>query len=409
MRILIVSSLYLPKIGGVQLAVHNLAEGLCEAGQDVHLLAPKPRGPEGEPITLYQTHWFAPLPFTGRLGLWNAAWRYRLARLIKRIKPDVVHAHVAYPAGYVAADVCKRLGIPMALTCHGNDIQKLPEIGYGKRLDPAYDKLVTKAVRGSSGLVAIGSDIRSEYLDLGVDPACIAELPNGINFGVLAPPDPNARQRIGIPENAFVYVAVGRNHPKKGFPFFLESMRLVFESDPDAVCVIVGARVPQLGSMVGEALLGKKVFLFDVAPPVGVSFRNAPSAVTKGTESYFHAADVFVMPSLIESFGLVTVEAFAAGLPVVAMDAEGSRDLLTDSESTMLVPSRDPAVFASALLEMGRRIRKNPGLGQRNIAFAAQYDRRRIGERHVTFYQALIDRTASRADMPSKLDRATVR
>jgi glycosyltransferase involved in cell wall biosynthesis len=115
------------------------------------------------------------------------------------------------------------------------------------------------------------------------------------------------------------------------------------------------------------------------------------------------------MPSLIESFGLVTVEAFAAGLPVVAMDAEGARDLLTESESTMLVQNRDPVAFASALLEMGRRVRKDSGLGQRNIAFAAQYDRRRIGERHVAFYQTLIDRAATRADTPIELDRAFVR
>ncbi len=396
MRILIVSSLYLPRIGGVQLAVHNLAEGLCEAGQEVHLLAPKPKGPMGEPVALYNTHWFAPPPLTGRLGLWIAAWRYRLAGLIKRLKPDIVHAHVAYPAGYVAAEVCGKLGVPMALTCHGNDIQKLPEIGYGKRLDPAYDKLVTEAVRGSSGLVAIGSDVRSEYLELGADDARIAELPNGINFGLLTVPDPRAKRRIGVPESAFVYLAVGRNHPKKGFAFFLESMKLVIDSDPDAICVIVGARVPELRSVVDERLLGGRVFLFDAAPPVGVSFRNASSAETPGAEDYFHAADVFVMPSLIESFGLVTVEAFAAGLPVVAMDAEGSRDLLADSPGAMLVLEREPRALASALLEMGRRVRDDPQLGRRNIPFAEQYDRRRIAERHVLFYRTLIGDEATR-------------
>lgn len=396
MRILLVTSHYLPKLGGVQLAVHNLAEGLCEAGHEVHLLAPKRRGTDGEDVHgLHSIHWFAPPPLTGLLGLRIPAWRHRLNRLVRRLKPDVVHAHVAYPAGHVAADVCGRIGMPFVLTCHGDDIQKLPEIGYGMRLDPHLDRLISDVVRRASGLIAIGSDVRAEYLKLGVSPSRIADLPNGINASVLRRRDPQAKERLGLPQGPIAFLAVGRNHPKKGFSSLIDAMKVVAEQDSEMICVIVGARVPDLQPKVNSLHLTDKVFLFGPAPPVGVEMHNGIGADQPHTDTYFHAADCFVMPSLIESFGLVTVEAFAAGLPVVAMDAEGSRDILSESQSCMLVQDRDPGIFGAALLEMGRRIRENPELGRENRLLAEGYDRRLIAERHVDFYRRVSERASS--------------
>ncbi|SDW99689.1 glycosyltransferase family 4 protein [Thiocapsa roseopersicina] len=396
MRILLVTSHYLPKLGGVQLAVHNLAEGLCEAGHEVHLLAPKRRGADaGQVHALHTIHWFAPPPLTGLLGLRIPAWRHRLNRLVRRLEPEVVHAHVAYPAGLIAANVCDRIGIPFVLTCHGDDIQKLPEIGYGMRLDPHLDRLISDTVRRASGLIAIGSDVRAEYLELGVSPSRIADLPNGINASLLARRDPQAKGRLGLPQGPITFLAVGRNHPKKGFSFLIDAMKVVAEQDSNMTCVIVGARVPDLQPQVDLLNLTDKVFLFGPAPPVGVEMQDGPGADQPHTDAYFHAADCFVMPSLIESFGLVTVEAFAAGLPVVAMDAEGSRDILSESHSRMLVEDRDPRTFGAALLEMGRRIRENPDLGRENRLLAERYDRRQVAKRHVDFYRQVSERASS--------------
>lgn len=394
MRVLLLTSQYLPRIGGVQLAVHNLAEGLFEAGHEVHLLAPRPRDGASPPAALHRLHWFAPLRATWRLGLWIPAWRTRLRRLIRRLAPDIVHAHVAYPAGHVAAGVCRKARIPMVLTCHGNDIQRLPEIGYGMRLDPRLDPLITAAVRQASGLIAIGSDVRAEYLSLGIPPDRIADLPNGINASLLADRDPAAKRRLGLPEDAVALLAVGRNHPKKGFAFLLEAMRHVADRDAKVVCVIVGARVPELQPRVDALGLAEQVFLFGPAPPVGVRLGDAKGAEAR-TDTYFHAADVFVMPSLIESFGLVTVEALAAGLPVVAMDAEGSRDLLAESPSTRLVKDRTPEALSGALLGLVEGVRRDPGLGRTNPGLAAPYDRRRVAEQHAIFYQSVLERVAS--------------
>ena len=285
----------------------------------------------------------------------------------------------------------------MVLTCHGNDIQKLSEIGYGMRLDPRLDTLITAAVRQASGLVAIGSDVRAEYLSMGVPPDRIADLPNGINASLLADRDPAAKGRLGLPEDALALLAVGRNHPKKGFAFLLEAMRRVVDRDAKVVCVLVGARVPELQTRVDALGLADRVFLFGPAPPVGVQFGDEQGAEAR-TDTYFHAADVFVMPSLIESFGLVTVEALAAGLPVVAMDAEGARDLLADSPSIRLVKDRTPEALAAALLSLVERIRSKPRLGRANPELAARYDRRRVAEQHVNFYRVVLERLASSAE-----------
>ena len=90
------------------------------------------------------------------------------------------HVHVAYPSGFIALPTLKRMRVPSLVTCHGEDVQKLQEIGYGTRLDPVVEQKISKTLLGFDKVIAISESIRTELLSLGVLPEKIRNIPNGV-------------------------------------------------------------------------------------------------------------------------------------------------------------------------------------------------------------------------------------
>jgi glycosyltransferase involved in cell wall biosynthesis len=233
------------------------------------------------------------------------------------------------------------------------------------------------AVKMADAFVAISRDIRNELTSLGVDEKRIWEIPNGVDTGHFHPVDGASkrqlRQQIGLPEGWMVIYA-GRLAPEKGIDVLIDAWPRVVRQRPDAQLTLVGAgsdlgdlcnRVESLGIERSVHFVGE---CSDVAP-------------------LLQAADAFVLPSKTEGLPVSLLEAMACGLPVVATQVGGSRQVLEDGVTGGLVPPNEPVALADKLLEANR----GTSWGARaRRQIAAGYSLDLIADRFVAMYENLL-------------------
>lgn len=163
--------------------------------------------------------------------------------------------------------------------------------------------------------------------------------PTGLDFDHFSPGDKKAaRAACGIPEDQQVLLYVGRLAPEKGLSYLLDAFTLVAGRFPKAVLYIVGS---------GPLRENLEKQCHDNSIETRISFVGH---VSKGLPDWYRAADVTVVPSYLEWFGMVTAESMACGTPVIATEAGGSVDIAREFECGLLVPPRDAEALAAAMV-----------------------------------------------------------
>jgi D-inositol-3-phosphate glycosyltransferase len=232
-------------------------------------------------------------------------------------------------------------------------------------------------------VICASQDEKDMLLRLYGVPAENVELvPCGVDLKAFRPMDKGeVRRRLGFPEEPVV-LFVGRIEPLKGIDILVRAVAQVSE-DIRFCLVVVG------GDASAEA---EKAELRLLAEKLGISRRVAfLDAVDHSLlPLYYNAADICVVPSYYESFGLVALEAMACGTPVVASRVGGLQGTVRDSETGFLVPWRCPEPFAERLelLLENEELRRNLGLSAR--AAAEDYAWPRIAERVQAVYDRLM-------------------
>ena len=277
------------------------------------------------------------------LGGWPlAAAALPLARRLHREKPfDLVHAHMLPRDGHAGMIVAKRLGVPFALTVHGTDV--FHYFVPGKEPWPRNVRIA----RGADALMAVSSLLmgrvapyRGEQLSRVV--------PNGVDLSMVPERTANIPRRV---------ISVGTLKPRKCMDRTLEAFARVATDYPDATLTIVGMgeMETQLRAQAASLGVADRVELTGGIPHEEVLRRMAES-------------DLFVLPSWGEGYGIVYIEAMAAGCIAVGARGEGIEDTIRDGENGFLVPAGDidatervmravfddPQAFA-ALRERGRQ------------------------------------------------------
>jgi phosphatidylinositol alpha-mannosyltransferase len=326
--------------GGVQSHVAGLAAALRDLGEEVEILAPAD-GPAEGILPLGRS---LPVPSNGsvqRVALSPAAVA-RTARLVRSRGYDVVHVHEPFlPAACLTAVAAAR--VPVVATAH---MYRRALLWYA-----VFAPLVRLAVRRVDVLLAV-SAAAAEYARRGTGrPAEI--VPNGIDYAWLA-------SLYGRDRRGGRILFVGRDEPRKGLRVLLDAFHRL-PGEPRLVLVgpqgSFGERVRALGRL-AEADLRCELA----------------------------RADVLVAPSLGgESFGLVLLEAMAAGLPVVASDIPGYRELVP-GEAGRLVPPADPDALAAALEGLLADSELRRRLGEAGRRAAAAYAWPRVAQRVLDAY-----------------------
>lgn len=351
-------SSFLPNLGGAEVGLHNIARGLVERGLRPVVMAPAPHVRQ-----LRDRGWRLPyeveaLPPKAWTLLYRAPWlgfwvldRY-FARMQARYRFDCWHCTVGYPTGVALVHFARgRDDIHYLIRCVGEDIQRDPDIGYGARLDPKIDSMVREYLPQSPMMIAISDSVAEEYRAIGIAAARIRHVPNGVDLArFTGPVDRRAvRARHDLDPDAFMFLSVGRNHPKKNYRTLIGAVsRLASETEQHFHLAIVGHAVRELAPLVDSYDLSGHIRLIDqiggeTAGAGDLQF-PAPALV-----ELYKAADAFVFPSLIETFGIAIVEAMAAGLPIIVGDSPGCRDIVRNGRDGVMVPAHDPVALAAAM------------------------------------------------------------
>ena len=265
------------------------------------------------------------------------SWR-AVGRLVRELKRGawnllVTHDHKTDLMGYLAA---RRSGTPCIATAHGYDLSLLRMI--------LYRHVDLMVLRRFSRIVAVSDSVRRELVGASLSPDRIRVVHNGIDVARFA--DGASRRAIEwrgrfAAESVPVILAVSRLYSQKGLEYFIQSAVQVRRAMPKVRFWIAG-----------DGMLRKK--LEALVRKLGLEETVTLLGHQDDIAAIMAASDVFIMPSLGESFANALLEAMALAKPVIATSVGGIPEVVRDGETGWLVPPRQPAALAEAVLQVLR-------------------------------------------------------
>ena len=372
MRALILSWEYPPLIeGGLARHVNKLSEALAASGVEVHVLT---RGGEESPaeetvggVAIHRVREPSRPSDLAEFIAWvehmNADMLAAGVELGDRYDFDLVHGHdwlVAAAGDHLA----RRFVAPLITTIHATEHGR--HQGWVSEHPQSYIHGVERWIANRSDrVIACSFYMGEQIVDLfGVDEESISVIPNGIDPDDLQPFDHSELRRLrgefADPDQQLVLL-VGRLVYEKGFQVALEAMPALIEARPGTRFIVAGSGTHEqelLRQAEESGLLEHGTFVGWIGDGV--------------LHSLYSVADVCVVPSIYEPFGLVALEAMASGCPCIVADTGGLREVVPDDE----VGLRFPAGDAAELARLTARVLHDPALGGRLVDHAREHVRR---------------------------------
>lgn len=336
LRVAVVTETYPPEVNGVAMTLARIVEGLQRRNHRVQLIRPRQHATETPALNVQLeevlSQGLAIPRYQGlRIGL---PAKQALFRLWSLKRPDVVHIATEGPLGWSALSAAVKLKLPVSTGFHTNFHSYSEHYGVGFLKKPIAVYLRKFHNKALATLVPT-EDLRRELAIQGFENLCVVS--RGVDTRLFSPARRSSQLRRdwGTADGEPVALYVGRIAPEKNLKVVVEAFAAMRVRLPQARLVMVGdgperaalaARYPQIvfaGTRTGEDLA-----------------------------AHYASADIFLFPSLTETFGNVTLEAMASGLAVVAYDYAAAQQYLAHGRSGLLAPFDDAEAFvrlASAL------------------------------------------------------------
>ncbi len=298
-------------------------------------------------------------------------WRSYL-RALERVevdRPDVVHAHVAYPDGLAAVTYGRRRRVPVVLTVHGGDIKILP------RANPRWRRRVQAALNGANAVIAVSQQMRQLVVELGCAADKVRLIPNGVDCQLF---NHSATRAPGAGGWQLLYV--GRFDAAKGIGVLLQALGRLRRRRGDFALTLVG----------GNANTGTGAQFLEEVAALGLQqqVRFLGEVPWSEMPRLMAAADLFVLPSFSEGLPGVLLEAMACGLPLLSTRCGGPEEIV-DLEVGRLVEVKDVEGLEQALDDMLNNYQRYDRSAIRRRA-QEHYDYRRLAQRiHQVYAEAL--------------------
>ncbi len=379
LRLALISSSYHPYPGGVEEHTRSVARELRSRGHAVTVwTVDRGEGLGTRCVDDIEVRYLpTPLPVASIQGLWRftrtalPAWRLWMDA-VRDFRPDVLHVHCFGPNGIYATALHHRTGTPLVVSSHGETFADEKNV-YGRsavlRSGLRHALSVASAVTGCSGVVI--EDLRARFgLKAGV------VVPNGVDLNKV---QALAARTLDHPARPTVF-AVGRVVHVKGFDLLIRAFaRANLSEHTHLVIGGDGPELPKLRAMADELGIGERC-----------SFpgRLDRAEVIRGIEN----ATIVAVPSRLEAFGIVVLEAWRGGAPVLATSRSGPATFVTDGVDGLLVDPENTASFASAL----QRLAADPDLRERLASAGRKSVTAYTWQRTAADYERIYEEIATR-------------
>ena len=392
MKIFYLTSTFYPSIGGVEVGIHNLSINMNNLGHSVYIVCPwQARNIPNKSELPYELILLPPKFFY--LVKFIDFLPVRLIYLIyfyilnKIYKPDFWHISMSYPAGFSFLPFAKIFNPNYLVRSVGVDIQLHKDTNYGYRLNKTINNLFKKNFKDFPNHIAASDCLVDEYKKLSVLKKNIYKIPNGVNLNrfKLIKKDYNINSKKYIK-----LIAVGRNDPKKNYVQLIHIFKkLQLKTDFKYKLSIVGSNVQSLKKHIEK----KYIKYIKLIEPDSYNFNTKsnnfydlpPNQIVK----YYLNADLFVFTSLIESFGIVILEAMAAGLPIIAFDVLGINELVKNNFNGKLIKLNSESDFVDAIVSLTNN-KDYKYMSKNSYELAINYDWKEIAKRYYNLYLKII-------------------
>ena len=377
MKIGLVTPYVYPVPGGVNEHVRFLYENLRLRGHDVRIITSShglQRSSEGDVIRIGKGF---SMPTNGSVGTITVSPRYvsQVKRVLERERFDLLHFHEPFVPFLSLVVLGQSTSVNIA-TFHAY-------AGFS----PAYElgsKMLPHYAAKLHGRIAVSAAAR-HFVDR-FFPGDYKVIPNGVNVGRYQRAVPIARWQDGTPNLLFV----GRLEDRKGLPHLLKAFRLIRKSGLEARLLVVGSGPQERESRRYVMTRGLQ----------NVEFLGRVSDSEKA--QLFKTADVFVSPATgRESFGIVLLEAMAAGAPIVCSDIHGYKGVVQRGRQAILVPPNDAKALAAGITELLVDPALRARLGASGQERAQQFSWERVTAKVDDYYGFVIRRLAAQGQLPA--------
>jgi N-acetyl-alpha-D-glucosaminyl L-malate synthase BshA len=361
-----------PTAGGSGVVATELAQALAARGHEAHLVsyAPPLRLRGGDDRVRYHEVEVASYPLF-RYPPYDLALASRLAEVAESEGLDLVHAHYAIPhalAALLVRDLVRPRRLPLVTTLHGTDITVVGQ-------DRSYHRVTRYAILSSDAVTAVSAYLRDETDRVFGPTRPIDVIPNFVDTERFRPVEDPRRRACFARADQAVLLHVSNFRPVKRAPSCVDVLARVVR-DRDAVLVMVGDG-PERAECEARA---RRAGLRD-----RVRFVGAHAEI----ERLLPVADLFLLPSEYESFGLAVLEAMACGTPSVAFRAGGLPEVVEDGVDGLLAPPLDDVALADAVLSLLADPARRAAVSR---AARATAERRFATENVVPLYEAAYER-----------------
>lgn len=357
-KVLVISTMYPseehPSFG---IFVKNQVELLREKGYFVDVLAIKrPESGKANIIRKYLS--------------WLLEACFHLIR--KGVHYDVVHAHYVFPSGWLALIFKRIFAAKFVVTAHGGDLNKMAH------LHPWIFKQTKRILTKADEIIVVGEDLKSQVInDYSISEQKVTLLNMGVNRAIFKPaPQHEARAKLQLSQDKKIIVYVGNLIEKKGIKELITAFQNIKPKGKLELHLVGPNREPQFLSEVRSKISSERVN----------AIKFHPATNQQHIAKWLQAADVFVLPSHIEGFGLSALEAMACHTPVVGSSVGGLKYLLADNAGLAVEPKNTKAL-EQALHHVLNNERLRGKLIKNGAKKAEQFDQSRLLESLITLYQ----------------------
>ena len=334
-------------VGGMNLYILRLCQETSKLGVDVDIFARRHDQNEPEVIRINERtrliHIHAGYPRdVSTMDVYNCLPEFQsnLLSFIKRegVKYDIVRSHY-WTSALIAEKIKKQLGIPDVVTFH--TMGKVKNRAFGTRLEPEIRiKSEKEIVANADRIITSTDEGKNNLINLyGANPEKVDVIPPGVDLDFFHPGDKEkARRELDLTDYRRVLLFAGRLQPFKGLDLLLHAMTNLPNHGTTRL-LVVGGNAGKGDELVRMNSLVTELGISNMVGFVGaVEHENMPK--------FYNAADICVVPSYHESFGMVALESLASGTPVVAARVGGLATIVRDGETGYLFDERSPETLA---------------------------------------------------------------